>query len=313
LIEGPIRRMERWRVPRRAAVIVFDLVVVGSIVGAVALAAPATAREIHQLRQEEPVRLRALSVDWAKSNNSLLRGPGRHALVRIIPIIEEPDVPPSAALVAAKRIVAGVIGLLACLVLAYYYLTEKAMLKALVLDSVNRSAEPRVRRLWDEVERSVGGWLRGRLLLGLIVGIVTTPVFGLMHLPYWPLLGLIAGLAEPIPILGPWIGGAPAALLALTQSAPLAIVVVLFVLLRQGIVDAVLVPRVMERTIGLSPLAVFVAVIAGTKLAGPIGALLAIPIAAAIQVIIADILAVRRAEGHVLPRAGWRWLRDRGA
>jgi predicted PurR-regulated permease PerM len=313
LIEGPILRMERWRIPRGAAVIVFDLVVVGSIVAAVALAAPAMAREIHQLRQEEPARLRELSANWAQSNNSLLRGPGRHALERVIPIIEEPDVPPEAALVAAKRVVGGIVGLLAFLVLAYYYLTEKAMLRAMVLEAVSRPSEARVRRLWDEVERSVGGWLRGRLLLGLIVGIITMPVFGLMHLPYWPLLGLIAGLAEPIPILGPWIGGAPAALLALTKSAPLAIVVVLFVLLRQGIVDAVLVPRVMKRTIGLSPLAVFVAVITGTRLAGPIGALLAIPIAAAIQVIIADVLAVRRAEGHMIPRSGWRWLRDRSA
>jgi predicted PurR-regulated permease PerM len=311
VIEGPIRRMERWRIPRRAAVIVFDLVVVGSIVAAVALATPATAREIHQLRQEEPRRLQELSAQWAHSNNSLLHGPGHRALERIIPMIEEPDVPPQAALVAAKRAVGGVIGLLACLVLAYYYLTEKAMLRSVVLETLSGPTRERVRRLWEDVEHSVGGWLQGRLLLGLIVGIITVPFYGLLHLPYWPLLGLIAGLAEPIPILGPWIGGAPAALLALTKSAPLAIVVVLFVLLRQGLVDAVLVPRVMKRTIGLSPLAVFVAVITGTRLAGPVGALLAIPVAAAIQVIIADMLAVRRAEGHVLPRAGWRWLRDR--
>jgi predicted PurR-regulated permease PerM len=80
-----------------------------------------------------------------------------------------------------------------------------------------------------------------------------------------------------------------------------------FILLRQLVVDAALVPRVTKETIGLSPLTVFAAVLAGTHLFGPLGALLAIPMAAAVQIIIADALTGRVQTGLLLP-PGWRWL-----
>ncbi len=310
VIERPVAWLERRRFPRGLAVITIELALVAVIVVPAAFIAPAAIRQIDRFRQDEPDRLRAVSAEWTVNGNALERGPGHRLLDRVATELDSPGtVEPRTLLEGAVRVVAGFVGAVAMLAIAYYYATERALLRSVVLRWVEPGSRPRVTHVWDEVERSVGGWLLGRLILGVIVGIVSSIFFALIHLPYWPLLGLLAGLTEPVPIIGPWVGGAPAIFLAFTISVPTALLVAVFVLIRQGVVDSVLVPRITTETVGLSPLIVFLAVLAGTALAGPAGALLAIPVAAAIQVIAADLLAGRRTTSADLWSVGWAWLR----
>ena len=147
------------------------------------------------------------------------------------------------------------------------------------MDSAHR-AERRPRRkrasgssIWDEVEQKVGDWLRGQLTLCLVIGVTATIGYAVMGISFWPLLGLWAGITEIIPILGPWLGGVPAVIIALTQSWEKAALVVGFVLLLQMMENAILVPRVMRGAVGLTPLTVFIAILAGTEFAGVAGAL----------------------------------------
>jgi AI-2E family transporter len=122
---------------------------------------------------------------------------------------------------------------------------------------------------------------------------------------------LWAGITEIIPILGPWLGGIPAVIIALTQGWEKGLLVIGFVVLLQLTENAVLVPRVMRGAVGLTPLTVFIAILAGTEFAGIPGALLAIPIAAVIQVMLSHYTEARReaklAGLSALP--GWRWMR----
>ncbi|MER3436615.1 MAG: hypothetical protein C4346_02775, partial [Chloroflexota bacterium] len=283
-IERPVRALERWHIPRRFAILLVDLAVIAAVlVPAVALA-PAAGRELARFRQEEPARLRQTDAAWATSPHALLRGPGRQLLERVITRIETPATPGGQAAGAAVRLFKAIIAGLACLAIAYYYLLEKDLLRRLALGMLAPNTRERWSRLWDEVEGVVGGWLRSRLLLAPIAALATLVAFRVLALPYWPLLGLLAGLTEPIPILGAWLGGVPAVFLALTISWQRALAVTGFILVRQGFVDAIVVPRLTQRELGMSPLTVFVAVIAGTKLFGPAGTLLAIPLAAAVQV-----------------------------
>jgi predicted PurR-regulated permease PerM len=308
-IERPVRALERWRIPRRAAVLAIDVALVAGLVVPVLLLAPAAQHELARFRREEPARLHQTDAAWATSPHAILRGPGRRALDRVIAAIETPAAPSKRAVGVFAGVVKVVIAGLACLAMAYYYLAEKELLRRVALEAIHPRNRERWDRLWDDVEGVIGGWLRTRLLLAPIAAIVTTLAFGFLRLPYWPLLGLLAGLTEPIPILGAWIGGVPAVFLALTVSWQRALVVVAFILVRQGVVDAVVVPRLSKRELGMSPLVVLVAVVAGTEFFGPIGALLAIPLAAAIQVLIADALARRGVTGQAVGAPRWRWLR----
>ena len=155
--------------------------------------------------------MRELDVEWATSSNPILRGPGRQMVERAVKALESPSPAPSApaVLTALQKTVLRIIAGLACLVMAYFYLLEKPFLRQTLLENIQPGSRLRVAETWDAVEESIGGWLRSRIILGVIVGIITIIAFGLMGLPYWPLLGLLAGVTEPIPILGPWIGGYP--------------------------------------------------------------------------------------------------------
>src|SRR5262245_39048279 len=254
VIDQPVRAIERRGVSRREAIVGIDIALIAGLVIPIMLLAPAASREFNRFRVDEPVQLRALDASWQTSSNPLLRGPGRQLVERAISVIEQPPAPRTAAVSAARRVLGAILGIVICLTIAFYYLMEKDLLHDLLLDTVNAPSRPRVERLWSAAEYAVGGWLRGRLLLGVIAGTFSTIVFGLLGLPYWPLLGLLAGLTEPVPILGPWIGGIPAVFLALTESFWLGLIVAVFILIRQVLADTILVPHITKETLGLSPL-----------------------------------------------------------
>lgn len=140
-----------------------------------------------------------------------------------------------------------------------------------------------------------------------IIGVLATAAYGLMGLPFWLLLGVIAGLTEAIPNVGPILGAIPAVLVALTVDWKLALAVVAFVTVLQLLDNAVLVPRIMKGTVGLSPLTVILAILAGSEFRGVVGALLAVPIAGAISVILADALREKH-EREAAEQGRGRWF-----
>jgi predicted PurR-regulated permease PerM len=312
IIERPVMALHRQRVPRPLSILAVYLMIIGGLTLAGILAAPTIQDEAQRFRTEAPEQIRELRNDWRVSENGLLKGAGVNALNRLLAEIDNPTGPSEEVTVGiVTGVGGGIVGLLAVFVMAFYYLTEKALLRGIVVNQVKPSSRERVERVWNLVEAQVGRWLRGQLTLCLIIGSLSFVGYGLMDIRFWPLLGLWAGITEIIPIVGPWLGGIPAVAIAATMSWDKAIAVTIFVVLLQFLENSVLVPRVMKGAVGLTPLTVFVAILAGTQYLGIIGALLAIPIAAGIQVILADYFKGRR-ELHRTPEMvspGWRWMR----
>jgi predicted PurR-regulated permease PerM len=116
-----------------------------------------------------------------------------------------------------------------------------------------------------------------------------------MGVPYFYVIALIAAIGETIPIVGPVIGGVTAVAVALTVSPKLALIVGAYFLVLHQLEANVLVPKIMERSVGVSPVAVLVALLIGGSLMGLAGAILAIPTAALLSVIIEEIAADREA------------------
>jgi predicted PurR-regulated permease PerM len=188
---------------------------------------------------------------------------------------------------------------------------EKDFTRSLLLMQFKPSTASRIRRTLDNVDQQLGRWMRGQLTLCLIIGVASTIAYGLLDVRFWPVLGLIAGVTEAIPIIGPWIGGVPAVAMALTQSWEKALMVAGVAVVIQFTENWVLVPRIMKGAVGLTPLTVFLALLVGTEFMGILGALLAIPIAAAIQVIVSEYIRARREGDSVPASSNWRWLGDR--
>ena len=318
ILERPVQFFQEQRFPRPAAILAVYVIILGSLALLMVVIVPVIADEASDFSDRVPDLLRELEADWSTSSNPILNGPGDQLLERAIGTIEgESTGNVSAddldrAIPVVTSITGGLVSTLTLLVMTFYYLLEKRLLRRLILESLSPRFQPRVDRLWTEVETKVGGWMRGQLLLCLIIGTIATTAYGIIGLEFWPLLGLWAGLTEIIPIIGPWIGGVPAVLIALTMSWELAIITTFIIVGMQSLENWVLVPRVMRGAVGLTPLTVFVAILAGTQLIGIIGAVLAIPIAATIQVILSDYLDRRRdRDEHQSARAGWRWMLSR--
>jgi predicted PurR-regulated permease PerM len=109
-------------------------------------------------------------------------------------------------------------------------------------------------------------------------------------MPYPFLLGLIAGLGELVPVIGPALSGAVAILVALSQPMWRLIAVAIFYIVILNVEPHILVPRIMSQAIGLSPLLTLIAILSGIKLLGILGGLLSIPLAAALQVIVGEVV-----------------------
>ncbi len=177
------------------------------------------------------------------------------------------------------------------LAVVYFWLTEHARLQRYGLAFVPQDRRKRARDVWNAAETRLGMWVRGQLILMATLGVATATAYTLLGVPAGVLLGLIAALAEAIPIVGPLLGAVPAVLVAMTVSPELALEVAGVYLVLQLIEGNVLVPVVMRNTIGISPFLVILSVLIGGAAGGLLGALLAVPIAAAGEVLIEGLQA----------------------
>jgi predicted PurR-regulated permease PerM len=172
------------------------------------------------------------------------------------------------------------------LTVVYFWLTEHARLQRYTLAFVPTDRRKRARDVWNGAETRLGMWVRGQLILMSSIGLATGTAYTLLGVPSAVLLGLLAALAEAIPIVGPFLGAIPAILVAATVSPQLALAVGGVYLVLQLVEGNVLVPLVMRNTIGISPFLVILSVLIGGAAGGFVGALLAVPIAAAGEVLI---------------------------
>jgi len=183
--------------------------------------------------------------------------------------------------------------ILTLLTVVYFWLTEHARLQRYVLAFVSRQRRARAREIWNQAETRLGMWVRGQLILMGALGLATSIAYTVLGVPAALLLGVIAALAEGIPIVGPLLGAIPAVLLAATVSPELALEVAGVYLILQVIEGNVLVPIVMRNTVGISPFLVILSVLVGAAAGGFVGALLAVPIAATGEVILEGLQARR--------------------
>ncbi len=181
--------------------------------------------------------------------------------------------------------------LVTLLTLVFFWLVEHAQIQRYLLAYLPADRRAGARDAWNEVESRLGLWVRGQLILMGTVGVVTGVAYLLLGLPGALLLGLIAALSEAIPIVGPLLGAIPAILVAATVSPELALVVAVLYLVIQLVEGSVLVPLVMRNTVGISPLLVLLSLLIGSTVGGLVGALLAVPVVAALEIVLSRLQA----------------------
>lgn len=182
-------------------------------------------------------------------------------------------------------VVEAIVSVVTILAVVYYWLVEHARLQRFALAFLPAERRAGIRDTWNEVETRLGMWVRGQLILMATIGVATGVACQLLGVPGWLFLGLISALTEAIPLVGPFLGAIPAVLMAATVSPELALAVAATYLVLQLIEGNVLVPIVMRNSVGISPLLVVLSLLIGGAAGGLPGAFLAVPIAAACELI----------------------------
>jgi predicted PurR-regulated permease PerM len=176
------------------------------------------------------------------------------------------------------------------LLLPYYLLVDADSLHMGLVQLVSTGQRPALARVTQNVAMRVGAWLNGQLLICVLIGAMTSTALWLLKVPFFYVLGLIAGLGELVPIIGPLVAATPAILIAFTVSLQTGLFTMAYFAVQQFLEGSVLVPRVMERQVGVSAVVVIVALLVGSELLGVVGALLAVPPAAIFQVVTQEFL-----------------------
>lgn len=198
-------------------------------------------------------------------------------------------------LVAISSLIGGLYGLITILILTFYLLIEAGTMFDYLARFAPLNQRGHVRMVASQAVIKVSAWLRAQCILAGVMGTFSAVGLGVLGVPYFYVIAFIAAIGETIPIVGPVIGGIAAVAVAFSVSPKLALVVGLYFLVLHQLEANVLVPKIMERSVGVSPVAVMVALLVGGTLMGLAGAILAIPTAALLSVIIEEIAAGQEA------------------
>jgi predicted PurR-regulated permease PerM len=199
-----------------------------------------------------------------------------------------------AAVAITKGVLNIVVGIVTVAFLTFFMLLEGPAWIDRFYGLLPPDSRPRWRSVGHDIYKTVGGYVTGNLLISLIAGTLTTIVLLIMGVPYAVALGLIVAILDLIPLAGATIAAIIIASVAFLHSIVAGIVVVVFFIVYQQVENHLLQPLVYGRTVQLSPLAVLIAVLVGAEIAGILGALAAIPVAGAIQVLLLDYLKHHR-------------------
>ncbi len=275
------------RLPRWVAILIIYLCFVGLLVGFGLLVIPPLVEQARELYSALPDMLHR-GQQWLIDRGLLARELSFREAVESAPGTGSDAV--GTLIAAVWGFVGGIFGLVTILILAFYLMLDAERFRHRFVRLFPRTERRRVEDACQRISTKVSAWLGGQLLLAGIIGGTAALGLFLMGVPYFYVLALIAGLGEMIPIVGPVIAAIPAVAVAFTVSPTLAAGVAIFFFVQQQFENHVLVPKVMERQVGVSAAAVIVALLIGGTLLGVVGAILAVPTVAIIEVFLEEVM-----------------------
>ena len=185
----------------------------------------------------------------------------------------------------------GIFGIVTILILTFYMLVDSWRLRESALRLFPRKHRARADAASRQVMTKVSAWLGGQLLLAGTIGVTSAIGLWALGIPFFYVLALLSALGEMIPIVGPILAAIPAIAVASTVSLQKVLFVVIFFVLQQQLENHILVPRIMSRQVGVSPVTVIVSLLIGGSLLGIAGAILAVPTAAILQVVAGELMS----------------------
>jgi predicted PurR-regulated permease PerM len=274
-INNWVLRLEKLRIPHPLAIGIIYLFLIGVIILFLTIVFPPLINESLKLAMKAPQYsenlLQVINIDVG-------------SLTQQIATFS------SSALKLISGIFSDVFALITILVISFYMLLERKNLDVFFRDFLKAQTAENAIKITKNIENRLGGWVRGQILLCIIIGLMSYVGLRILNIDYALSLAIIAGVLEIVPVIGPIISAIPAVVIALTNSPNLALMVITLYIVVQQTENHLIVPKVMHTAVGLKPIATIIALMIGGKLLGIVGVLLAVPIVIVIQEIISEVL-----------------------
>jgi len=282
--------LQKYKIPRSVSILLIYLIILAIFSLVIALLIPPMSEQVGQLAKNLPDYYEKIALGF----NNLSDGSGSvpstlpEALTGLSSNLAEAT---SGVFTTLTGLFGGLISFISVLVVVFYLVVQENGIKYYFKYFLPKKYQDKIINLVDKIQAKLGWWLRGQIILCLMVGLAVYLGLTILGVKYALLLGIVAALTEIIPYIGPFIGAVPGVFIAFSDSFTKVLLVALVYFIVQQLENSVLVPKVMQKSVGLDAVIVMVAILIGGSLGGVIGALLAVPVAVIIEVIGRDYLA----------------------
>jgi predicted PurR-regulated permease PerM len=188
----------------------------------------------------------------------------------------------------------GIFSVILVLVMSFYISVQKKGVQRVLTSIIPINYRDYILDLWERAQKKLGRWLQGQLFLSILVGTIVYTGLYLLNIKYALLLGILSGIMEIFPYIGPVLAGVPAVILAFLQAPILGLWVLILYLVVHQIEGYLITPFVMGRVVGLNPIVIILALLIGGKLGGLLGMVLAVPLAAVFAELLRDMIKKRK-------------------
>jgi len=299
----------RYKMPRVLAVLMMYLVIFGSIFGAIYLFLPPLLSEVGNLSATLPHYLETVSLpapfDTSSAtsflSSSSATGSGSPLMQSLFSLKQAFADTSAGAFRMVATVFGGLFSLVFVIVLSFYFAVQEKGIEGFLRTITPLRQEEYIIDLWRRAQKKIGLWMQGQVMLSVLVGVLIYLGLLIIGVPYAFLIGLFTAMMEIIPIFGSFIAAIPAIAIAFSVDGPTIALIVagLYIIVNQFEAHLIY-PLVVKKIVGVPPLLVIVAMVAGGELAGFLGVVLSIPLAAILQEFVNDLDKDRRAR-HTSP------------
>lgn len=269
-----VNKLSKFKIPKGVSVLLSYVLIFGSFGLAIASVLPPLVEQTTNFANNFPVYLHNLGVENYASEEVLKQ------------LVSQLGSVPSQIIKAGFSLFGNILSILTVAIFAFYLLLIRDKFDNNLEFLFGKEKIKNVINLINTLEKKLGGWARGQFLLMLTIGLLSYTGFIILGIPYALPLALLAGIFEIVPYLGPIIAAIPAIILGFSISPFLGFAAVGLAILIQQLENYVFVPKVMEKSTGVSPIITLLSLAIGFRLAGIVGMIISIPIVIIIQTII---------------------------
>lgn len=272
ILEPLVKLLTKLKIHRNFAVVISFILVIGIFGGVIALIAPVLIGETTSFISALPTYLSNIGVDTSATNNLL------GTIIQQI----------GGVLNFTFSVFSNVFSIITVLVFTFYMLLGYSVMKDQIVTLLGEEKGRKVYNLVLAIEEKLGKWSRGQLLLMLSVAVGNYLGYLLLGIPFALPLAVLTGIFEIVPTLGPIVSAIPAVLIGFGISPLVGVGAAVVAFIVNQLENYILVPKIMQKSAGVSPLLVLLSVAIGVKIAGVMGALIAVPFVVTLQVILKE-------------------------